>query len=423
MNTTELAERCEPVKRYIEAHWSGSMADPAHLRKGVLPLPYPFITPSDDGPFNGVQFYWDTFFADRGLLLGGRTADAQNSVEDLFWLIDRLGFVPNYSTADGAYRSQPPLLAWMVQDLFAATGDRAFLGRGYAAVAKEHAFWMRERSTPTGLNRYYHSAPEAYLGEFGHAMQRRLKLSLPEEDNRLFALHKLAEAESGWDFNPRFDDRCDEFLPVDLNSILYSMETLLADWAALLAPQEEAGWRRAAADRALRMNKWMADPATGLFYDYDFVNSRRSPVYSAASFMPLTVGLASPGQARAAAVLGLPMLECSHGAATCAVHPAGPVAYQWDRPNGWAPLQHFICTGLARYGYAEEVSRLERKYLLLVCEMFDRTGRLWEKYNVVNGSLQVADEYKMPVLLGWSAGVFLEFLARQTGAALPWQRS
>ena len=38
-------------------------------------------------------------------------------------------------------------------------------------------------------------------------------------------LHDLAEAESGWDMTTRFNRRCLDYLPVDLNSLLYKYET------------------------------------------------------------------------------------------------------------------------------------------------------------------------------------------------------
>ena len=41
--------------------------------------------------------------------------------------------------------------------------------------------------------------------------------------------------------------------------------------------------------------------------------------------------------------------------------------------------------------------------------LFERTGYLWEKYNVINGSIEVASEYGTPDMLGWTAGVYLAF--------------
>jgi alpha,alpha-trehalase len=32
---------------------------------------------------------------------------------------------------------------------------------------------------------------------------------------------------------------------------------------------------------------------------------------------------------------------------------------------------------------------------------------LWEKYNAVTGTTDVVNEYKMPPMMGWTAGVFV----------------
>ena len=148
----------------------------------------------------------------------------------------------------------------------------------------------------------------------------------------------------------------------------------------------------------------------GVFYDYDFVNRRLSPVTSAASMLPLCCGVADARQAAAAVEHVLPAIEETYGIATCARRAEMPITYQWDWPNGWAPLQYFVHEGLTRYDYREAAARLRRKYLLLAADQLEATGRLGDKYNVAEGSLKVSDEYEMPVLLGWTAGVYLHFL-------------
>lgn len=41
-------------------------------------------------------------------------------------------------------------------------------------------------------------------------------------------------------------------------------------------------------------------------------------------------------------------------------------------------------------------------------KVFEETGNLWEKYNVVEGNINVSNEYEMPAMMGWTAGVYLE---------------
>ena len=63
--------------------------------------------------------------------------------------------------------------------------------------------------------------------------------------------------------------------------------------------------------------------------------------------------------------------------------------------------------GLTNYGYLEAGKRIAEKYLLLVARNFEKTGDLWEKYNVSTGTIDVQNEYEMPAMMGWTAGVFV----------------
>ena len=63
--------------------------------------------------------------------------------------------------------------------------------------------------------------------------------------------------------------------------------------------------------------------------------------------------------------------------------------------------------GLARYGYEGEAKRIAKKYLSLVDKVLEDTGGIWEKYNIDDGSINVKNEYEMPKMMGWSAGVYL----------------
>jgi len=66
--------------------------------------------------------------------------------------------------------------------------------------------------------------------------------------------------------------------------------------------------------------------------------------------------------------------------------------------------------GLQRYGYKRHAERIAEKFCSLVEKIYRQTGCLWEKYNVVEGNVKTTDErYKMPPMLGWTAGVYLAF--------------
>ena len=88
---------------------------------------------------------------------------------------------------------------------------------------------MTRRLAPNGLNRYGHCATDEELTGFYGAIAGRLRTDRSEtvtslQDTLKASAHWLAEAESGWDFNPRFSQRCMDFNPVDLNALLYIFE-------------------------------------------------------------------------------------------------------------------------------------------------------------------------------------------------------
>lgn len=375
---------------------------------GHFALPHPYSVPCIRGGFQDM-FYWDTYFTNLGLLADGDFAQARNNIADIAAMVDRFGYMPNATHRDLLNRSQPPYLALMLDDYLTATADTAFLRATLPSVEREYGFWMRERMTPVGLNRYGHSATDDELVAFRDDIGPRVGIDPAAPATRARRLaegaHLLAEAESGWDFNPRFERRCMDYCPVDLNSLLYAYETLIPKFRSMLGLPGTGDWAARADRRRGLMGRLMADPATGLLLDYDFVNGRLSPVVSAASFWPLLTGVATRVEAEAA-LRALGRLEAPHGIYTC--DPGlSPGIYQWDAPNGWAACQYAAYEGLRRYGFDADARRIARKYVDSIVRIYDATGQLWEKYNAAEGNVRVQDEYPMPgEFMGWTAGVF-----------------
>ena len=147
------------------------------------------------------------------------------------------------------------------------------------------------------------------------------------------------------------------------------------------------------------------DPEAKQFYDYDYVNGRRSDVLSGAVFALLYSG-AVPREYAGHIVQALLRLEFPYGIAACEDKPYD-YPYQWSYPNTWPPVCFYTVMGLARYGYGEEAERIAVKWMKAVTESFKTTGNLWEKYNVETGTTDVSNEYEMPAMLGWTAGTFI----------------
>ena len=214
----------------------------------------------------------------------------------------------------------------------------------------------------------------------------------------------IAYAESGWDCTSRFKFNAQDHNWLDLNARLYGMEKDLEYFAGLLDNVEENKWKQKAIKRSVLMNELMWNEKKNMFCDYNFVKMEKSDFLSAAVFYPLYVGMATEEQAKKIYEL-LPNLEYAYGVA-CS-QDKDLFHLQWDYPHGWACIQYIIIKGLLNYGYKEAAERIARKYLTTVETNFEKTGAIWEKYNMVTGSVSVTKEYESPKMLGWSAGTYL----------------
>ena len=83
--------------------------------------------------------------------------------------------------------------------------------------------------------------------------------------------------------------------------------------------------------------------------------------------------------------------------------------YQWGYPNSWAPDNFLAYAAAKAVGEEETAERIALCYLESVSAEFEKSGRLWEKYDAVCGGAATVNEYEVPEMLGWTAGVFEYF--------------
>jgi alpha,alpha-trehalase len=406
MSPTQL----DAVSDFIRANWDKSVHTAKPGETGIEPLPYPHTTPCMTGNFIAF-FYWDTYFTNLGLLLQDRLDLAKGNCDDMIYLINLKGFIPNSTFRGDDTRSQPPYFSMMVRDLYEKTKDKTWLAQAVAALEKEYAFWMEKRLTPTHLNRHFHHASKEYLLHFYGVVVSRLGFdpNLPEEEKLAISANYLGEAETGWDFNPRFSGRCGDFNPVDLNSNLYVYEKNFAWFAWELGQGDASAWEAKAEQRRQLIQEHLWNEAQGLYFDFDYQAAAHSKVPSLATFHPLWAGLATPEQAKRIRDQ-LHLFEFEHGISVCAKTEHNKT-FQWDYPNGWPPLFWTTISGLRRYGFTEDADRLAAKFQQLIVSHFERTGQLWEKFDVLTGKI-AGGEYEAQPMLGWTAGTFLALTAK-----------
>lgn len=395
------------ILAYIHQNWDKTIRVNIEDSDSLIGLPYPYTVPCCEGRFQEM-YYWDTYFTNAGLLKEGLVEQAKHNINNMCFLIHKYGFMPNGNRTFYLSRSQPPFLSQMIREVFDRTKDISWLSQCYEALEKEYTFWQTQRNTPSGLNRYYGLFSEEWADTICDELCDRFQIPAPssKEARHIYSKSMLSFAESGWDCNSRMGMEVYRYNWVDLNALLFGMEQNMACFSHLLQNGQSQYWQQQSAVRATKMTDLMWDDQLGAFCDYNFETKEKTTLVSAAMFYPLFTGVCTPQQA-AKTVQLLPRLEFPYGIACCEKKDR-LYNLQWDYPNGWACLHHIVIHGLLRYGYREDALRIAKKYTQLAENVFEKTGHLWEKYNVLTGEVSVSKEYETPAMMGWSAGVYLD---------------
>ncbi|MFD1184944.1 alpha,alpha-trehalase TreF [Pontibacter rugosus] len=414
------------VTEHIERLWPILTREPGADGGSLIPLPKKYIVPG--GRFREI-YYWDSFFTMLGLQASGETALIQSMVDNFTHLINTTGHIPNGNRTYYLSRSQPPFYALMLEILAQEKG-KAILKTYAPALRQEYGFWMngadkitssspshrRVVRMPDGsiLNRYWDDQPaprpESYREdvELAEASGKN-----PEEVYR----NIRAAAESGWDFSSRwFADaenlstiHTTDIIPVDLNALLYHVELTLAEMARLEGKQAEAKkYEKLAKARRKALLKYNWSDKNDFFHDYDFVKGTTTNVPSLAAVFPLYFNMANKKQAAAVAQKLKADFLKPGGLVTTLNH----TGQQWDSPNGWAPLQWMGIQALRNYKHDKLADEVSQRWVEKNQEVFQNTGKLMEKYNVVNMKLQAGGgEYPNQDGFGWTNGVLLKLIS------------
>jgi alpha,alpha-trehalase len=387
-------ESVAEARAYIKDYWPKLTRNNPKDDDTLIGLPKPYLVPAfEEGhefDYNEL-YYWDSYFMSLGLMDAEHKDLVLGILEDLLYLFERFKIIPNASRTYLTGRSQPPVLTSFIMDIYKAYKmDKKWLKRVIKVAQDEYqTVWMgttkpNARQVYKGLSRYY---------DFNY-------------------LHDIAETESGWDLTTRFNRKCLNFLPIDLNSLLYKYERDFAYAERLFGNEEEAvKWEQAAHKRRMTINGLMWHDLRGFYYDYDYTKKKRSSVDSLAAYFPMWAGLASEKQA-ARLVSDLNKFENKGGLATTDTQPLsqfvpGGTPTQWAYPNGWAPLHYIVVKGLQRYGYHKEARRVALKWVSTNSQWFNKHGLFLEKYNVVQPDKPPArGVYPSPPGFGWTNSVF-----------------
>lgn len=385
------------AREYIRNYWTKVERFHPKDDESLLGLPKPYLVPSyraKTGFDYNELYYWDSYFMVQGLLDVEHRELVSGILEDLMALFKRFKVIPNASRTYLMGRSQPPFLTTFIIDVYQAFDlDKKWLKQAIdVAIDEYNTVWLgvkkpNERQVYRGLSRYYD----------------------------INYLHDLAEAESGWDLTPRFDHKALNFLPVDLNALLYKYETDFARAARIFDDKRAAArWDDAASLRKTTMNELMWDRIRGLYYDYNYVRGKRGGTSSLAAYYPMWAGMVDDKQALSL-VKALRRFENKGGLVATDALPLGQFVFgsmptQWAYPNGWAPLHFIVVKALERYGYHKDARRIAMKWLKTNMHWFNDQHVFLEKYNVVSPEKPpVKGVYPSQTGFGWTNSVFERF--------------
>ena len=415
------------IDQHIERLWPVLTRKPdtiVYEMGSLIPLQKPYVVPG--GRFREI-YYWDSYFTMLGLQAGGKLNQIKDMVDNFAYLIDTYGYIPNGNRKYYLSRSQPPFFSLMV-GLWAEVKGADELPKYLDILEKEYAFWMKGKKSlfdrepahkrvvlmPDGsvLNRYWDDLAEPRPESF---REDSLLAAAAVKYRRGLYRDLRAACESGWDFSSRWlrDHKTlgtihtTEIIPIDLNCLMYHMERTLARMHRMQGHDVESKrYEFLAAQRKAALQNWCWNSTAGFYMDYDFVAKKFTGVRSLAGTYPLYFDVATPEQALSTARQIEQEFLHSHGL----VSTLNDTGQQWDFPNGWAPLQWITIQGLRRYGAARLANRIKWIWIRHNMDVYKKSGKLVEKYNVVEGLEGSGGEYPNQDGFGWTNGVLLKLL-------------
>ncbi|TGE21193.1 alpha,alpha-trehalase TreF [Hymenobacter aquaticus] len=391
----------------------------------LLPLPKPYLVPG--GRFREI-YYWDSYFTMLGLREAHRLDMLRSMTDNFAYLIRQYGFIPNGNRTYYLTRSQPPFFSLMVELLAHEQGD-SVLTRYQPQLLQEYAYWMAGADSlrPNQatkrvvrlrggelLNRYWDSSSEPREESYAE------DVAVAQTSNRPSAeLYRdlRAAAASGWDFSTRWFSpagtlssiRTTAIIPVDLNCLLLALEQTIARSFAQ-QPSAARVWQQRAKQRHRAIQRYCWNKQQAWFTDYNWQQQQPAAVRTLAGVFPLSFHVATPDQAKSVAQ-GLQSDFLRDGGLLTTQNKSGQ---QWDAPNAWAPLQYMAIQGLRNYHETTLADTVVQRWVRLNTRVFQQTGKLLEKYNVINTSLPAGGgEYPLQDGFGWTNGVLLNLLNNQ----------
>lgn len=361
---------CDENPEWVELYWKAWEIAFSNLKQP--PAGSPLVSNWVDEGLSPQIFQWDTHFM---VMFGRYASHIFPFIEshDNFYarqhdngMICRIlneadgvdhhwGLGPNY-----ARTINPPLFSWAEMEYFRFSKDTLRLERVVEPIER-YVAWVEE-------NRKAHGTEHSLYWSNGQASgmdntPRDMGRPSPNGD-----IHSATDA-MGW---------------VDMSSQIKMCYDNLAEIYTVLGKKKKAKvFRKKATALAERINRYMWDDESGLYYDVDTA-SLRTPWITTATFWPILAGISSPEQtARLVDAIKDEDLfwRCLPLPSLAANQPYYDKCGCYWRGGVWAPTTYMTVKGLQKNGYEELASVIARRNMTAMYKVYESTGTIWELYS------------------------------------------
>lgn len=262
--------------------------------------------------------------------------------------------------ANYARTINPPLFSWAEMEYFRFTKDTVRLSQVLAPIETYVAWVEKNRRAEGTKHQLYWSNGQASGMD---NTPRDIGRPAPDGD-----IHSATDA-MGW---------------IDMSSQIKMCYDNLSEICYILGEKKKAKeYAKKAKKLSRRINHYMWDKKSGLYYDVDTAGVRTGWITSA-TFWPMLAGISSPKQtARLVSAiqdeklfwrrLPLPSLAANQ--------PHYDKRGRYWRGGVWAPTTYMTVKGLQNNGYEELASIIACKNMTAMHKVYENTGTIWELYS------------------------------------------
>lgn len=286
--------------------------------------------------------------------------------------------------ANHARTINPPLFSWAEMEYFRFTKDTARLAQVLRPIEK-YVEWIENNRRADGTKHmlYWSNGQASGMDN----TPRDIGRPAPDGD-----IHSATDA-MGW---------------IDMSSQIKMCYDNLSEICLILGEKKKAKeYTKKAKRLSRRINRYMWDKKSGLYYDVDTASVRTQWITSA-TFWPILADISSPKQtARLVSAiqdenlfwrkLPLPSLAANQ--------PHYDKRGRYWRGGVWAPTTYMTIKGLQKNGYEELASVIARKNMTAVYKVYETTGTIWELYSAdmyIPATDATGIQTVKPNFVGWS---------------------